>query len=237
MLIKICEEQHRVRNGLTVQEILKNFSSELTKGAICVKINNKLIDLKKNINKSCTFEIITKKCPEYLTVLKHSASHILAQAVKTVFPTVKCWLGSENKIGFYCDFDFKSPVTYEDFSVIEDEMNKIIKANFEISRKIISKQEALDIMKEANEPYKHEMIKSFSDKRKIILYSQGDYVELCSGPHIKSTDQIKYFKLTKISGSHLKNNNDGKDKKLLTRIYGVVFEKKNELEDFLKNFK
>ncbi|MBQ8424476.1 MAG: hypothetical protein IJX17_00460 [Clostridia bacterium] len=234
MRIKLGEEEQSFEYGATVQDILKGFSNEHTKGAVCCKINNKLIDLKKSIKRSCTIEIITKKSPEYIDILKHSASHILEQAVKTVFPTVKCWRASANKIGFYCDFDFKSPITFEDLSVIEDEMDKIIKAHFEITRKEMHRDEAIEIMKEANEPFKIELIESFSDKKKIILYSQGDFVEICSGPHIKSTDQIKHFKLTRFTGSYLKDNKFGIDKKLLTRIYGVVFEKKSELDDFMK---
>ena len=142
MWIKLGEEEKSFKYGLKLKDILKGFSSEDTKGAVCCKINGKLIDLKKSIKRSCTIEVITKKSPDYVEILRHSASHILEQAVKTVFPTVKCWRSSANKIGFHCDFDFKSPLTFDDLSVIEDEMDKIIKANFEITRKEVLRDEA-----------------------------------------------------------------------------------------------
>lgn len=232
MKIKFKGLEKEFENETTIKEIAKSFSAEFEKTAVCGKINNKLIDLNVKINSDCEIEIITKKSPEYQDVLKHSASHILSQAVKTVFPTVKCWVATINENGFYYDFDFKTPITNDDLSVIEDEMNKIIKANFEITRKEISKKEALEIMKEVNEPYKVELIESFPDDKNIILYSQGDYVDVCTGPHVKSTSKIKAFKLTKLSGAYLQ---DDKNRKMLTRIYGVVFDKKSEMEEYFKN--
>ena len=232
MKIKLRDEEREFEQGVSVLDVAKSISEGLARVAVCGKIGDELVDLNYSINEDCALEIITNKSPEYQEVLRHSTAHILAQAVKTVFPTVKCWVGPATKDGFYYDFDFKTPITNEDLVVIEDEMNKIIKANFEIVRKEVSKKEALKIMKDAGETYKVELIESFDDDAIITTYTQGDYIELCRGPHIKSTGIVKAFKLTKMSGAYLKG--DSKNK-MLTRIYGVVFEKKSELEEYLKN--
>ena len=183
------------------------------------------------INNDCALEIITNKSEEYKEILRHSAAHVLAQAVKTIYPNTKCWVGPATKDGFYYDFDFKTPITNDDLKTIEDEMNKIVKANFDIVRKEISKKEAIKLMKNAGEPYKVELIEAFADDELITTYTQGDYIEVCRGPHVKSTGAIKAFKLTKISGAYLKG--DSKNK-MLTRIYGVVFDKKSEMDEYFR---
>ena len=232
MKIKLRDEEREYEQGVTVLDIAKSISEGLARVAACGKIGEELVDLNMPINEDCALEIITTKSPEYQELLRHSTAHVLAQAVKTVFPTAKCWVGPATKDGFYYDFDFKTPITNEDLSVIEDEMNKIIKANFAIVRKEVSKDEALKIMKDAGETYKVELIEGFDDHEPITTYTQGDYIEVCRGPHVKSTGIIKAFKLTKMSGAYLKG--DSKNK-MLTRIYGVVFEKKSELDEYLKN--
>ena len=200
--------------------------------AVCGKLDGELIDLAMPIHGDHNLEIITNKSEEYKEVLRHSGAHILAQAVKTIFPTAKLWVGPATKDGFYYDFDFKTPITNEDLIVIEDEMQKIIKANFEIVRKEVSKKDAIKLMKQNGEPYKVELIEGIPDGEMITTYTQGDYTEVCRGPHVKSTGVIKAFKLTKISGAYLKG--DSKNK-MLTRIYGVAFEKKSEMDEYFKN--
>ena len=233
MEIKLRDEKREFEKGVSVLDIAKSISEGLARVAVCGKVNgSELVDLNAPIENDCELEIITNKSPEYMEVLRHSTAHVLAQAVKTIFPTAKCWVGPATKDGFYYDFDFKTPITNEDLAVIEDEMNKIIKANFEIVRKQVSKAEAIKLMKDAHEPYKVELVEGFDDNAVITTYSQGDYVEVCHGPHVKSTGMIKAFKLTKISGAYLKG--DSKNK-MLTRIYGVVFEKKSEMDEYFKN--
>ena len=231
MKITLRDEVREFEKGVSTLDIAKSISEGLARVAVCGKINDELVDLNMPIENDCTLEIITNKSPEYAEVLRHSTAHVLAQAVKTIFPTAKCWVGPATKDGFYYDFDFKTPITNEDLVVIEDEMNKIIKANFEIVRKEVTKEEAKKLMKDAKEPYKVELIEAFDDNAKITTYTQGDYIEVCAGPHIKSTGLIKAFKLTKISGAYLKG--DSKNK-MLTRIYGVVFDKKSELDEYFK---
>ena len=231
MKITLRDDVKEFEKGVSTLDIAKSISEGLARMAVCGKIGEELVDLNAPINEDCKLEIITNKSPEYQELLRHSTAHVLAQAVKTIYPTAKCWVGPATKDGFYYDFDFKTPITNEDLVLIEDEMNKIIKANFEIVRKEVSKAEAIKIMKAEKEPYKVELIESFDDDATITTYTQGDYTEVCAGPHIKSTGLIKAFKLTKISGAYLKG--DSKNK-MLTRIYGVVFEKKSEMDEYFR---
>ncbi|MBQ7918081.1 MAG: threonine--tRNA ligase [Clostridia bacterium] len=231
MKIKLRDEEREFESGVSVLDVASSISEGLARVAVCGKIDEELVDLNFKIEKDCALEIITNKSEEYKEVLRHSAAHVLAQAVKTIYPNTKCWVGPATKDGFYYDFDFKTPITNDDLKTIEDEMNKIIKANFEIVRKEISKKEAIKLMKAAGEPYKVELIEAFGDDELITTYTQGDYIEVCRGPHVKSTGVIKAFKLTKISGAYLKG--DSKNK-MLTRIYGVVFDKKSEMDEYFK---
>ncbi len=232
MKITLRDEVREFETGVTPNDIAKSISEGLARVAVCGKIGDELVDLNLPITEDCALEIITTKSEEYKEVLRHSTAHVLAQAVKAIYPTAKCWVGPATKDGFYYDFDFKTPITNEDLAVIEDEMNKIIKANFEIVRKEVTKKQAIKLMKDAGEPYKVELIEAIPDDEMITTYTQGDYVEVCRGPHIKSTGLIKAFKLTKISGAYLKG--DSKNK-MLTRIYGVVFDKKSEMDEYFKN--
>ena len=231
MKITLRDEIKEFEVGVSTLDIAKSISEGLARMAVCGKIGDELVDLNMPIKEDCTLEIITNKSPEYQEVLRHSTAHVLAQAVKSIYPTAKCWVGPATKDGFYYDFDFKTPITNEDLSMIEDEMKRIIKANFDIVRKEVTKAEAIKIMKAEKEPYKVELIEGFDDNATITTYTQGDYVEVCAGPHIKSTGLIKAFKLTKISGAYLKG--DSKNK-MLTRIYGVVFDKKSEMDEYFR---
>lgn len=231
MKIKLRDEVREFNEGVSVLDIAKSISEGLARMAVCGKIDGELVDLNKPLKNDCSLEIITTKSDEYKEVLRHSAAHVLAQAVKTIYPNTKCWVGPATKDGFYYDFDFKTPITNEDLKTIEAEMNKIVKANFDIVRKEISKAEAIKLMKKAGEPYKVELIEAMDDNTQITTYTQGDYVEVCRGPHLKSTGLIKAFKLTKISGAYLKG--DSKNK-MLTRIYGVVFDKKSEMDEYFR---
>lgn len=231
MKIKLRDEIREFDKGVSVLDIAKSISEGLARMAVCGKIDGELVDLNKPLENDCSLEIITTKSDEYKEVLRHSTAHVLAQAVKTIYPNTKCWVGPATKDGFYYDFDFKTPITNEDLKTIEAEMNKIIKANFDIVRKEISKADAIKLMKKAGEPYKVELIEAMDDNTHITTYTQGDYIEVCRGPHLKSTGLIKAFKLTKISGAYLKG--DSKNK-MLTRIYGVVFDKKSEMDEYFR---
>lgn len=231
MEIQLRDEVREFEEGVSVFDIAKSISEGLARVAVCGKIDGELVDLDYKINRDCALEIITNKSEEYKEVLRHSSAHILAQAVKAIYPNTKCWVGPATKDGFYYDFDFKTPITNDDLKTIEAEMSRIIKANFDIVRKEISRQDAIKLMKKAGETYKVELIENMPEDAVITTYTQGDYTEVCRGPHVKSTGVIKAFKLTKISGAYLKG--DSKNK-MLTRIYGVVFEKKSEMDEYFR---
>ena len=231
MKIQLRDEVREFDEGVSVLDVAKSISEGLARVAVCGKIDGELVDLNQKLSKDCSLEIITNKSEEYKEVLRHSAAHVLAHAVKAIYPNTKCWVGPATKDGFYYDFDFKTPITNEDLKTIEAEMNKIIKANFDIVRKEISKQDAIKLMKKLGETYKVELIEAMPDDEVITTYTQGDYTEVCRGPHMKSTGMIKAFKLTKISGAYLKG--DSKNK-MLTRIYGVVFDKKSEMDEYFR---
>ena len=215
--------------GVTTAEIAAGISEGLARMAICGKIGENLVDLHTPINSDCELVILTTKDPEYKTIMRHSCAHVLAQAVKSIYPNAQLSIGPATDEGYYYDFDFKSQVTIDDLPKIEAEMQKIIKANFEIKRSEISKKDAIKLMKEENEPYKVQILEGIEDGETVSMYTQGEFFDICRGPHLKSTGLIKAFKLTKLAGAYWRG--DSKNK-MLTRIYGVCFEKKSEMDAY-----
>lgn len=231
MKIQLKDEIREYPKGTTVEEVAKSIGEGLLRAAVCGKIGDELVDLQTKLNQDCSLKIITNKDPEYKTVLRHTTAHILAQAVKTIYPTAKLAIGPATSEGFYYDFDFKSPITQEDLSKIEAEMKRIIKANFEIKRKEISREKALKLMDENEETFKIELIDAIPEGEKITMYSQGDFSDICRGPHLKSTGMVKAFKLTKLAGAYWRGDEHNK---MLSRIYGVVFDKASEMDEYFK---
>ena len=229
MKIKLRDEIREYKEGTTVGDIARDISEGLYRVAVCGKIDGKLVDLALPLENDCTLEIITQKDEEAKEVLRHSAAHVLAQAVKSIYPSSKLTIGPATDDGFYYDFDFKTPITEDDLPKIENEMKKIIKADFEIKRREVSKAEAIKRAREEDETYKVEIIEGFDNDEKVTEYSQGEFTDVCRGPHMKSTGMIKAFKLTKIAGAYWRG--DSKNK-MLTRIYGVAFEKKSEMDEY-----
>ena len=175
-------------------------------------------------------QIITLKDKEGLQVYRHTAAHVLAQAVKNVFPTSKLAIGPTIENGFYYDIEFKTPITQADLPKIENEMKEIIKSDLPIERHVYDKKTALKFFRDFSEPYKIELINDLPAGSVISFYKQGDFMDLCRGPHLPSTGKIKAFKLTSVTGAYWRGNEKNK---MLTRIYGTAFEKKSELEDYL----
>ena len=215
---------------LTAGEIAANISEGLARNAVCVKIDGELKDLLTVVDKDCLMQVITLKDKEGLQVYRHTAAHVLAQAVKNIFPTSKLAIGPTIENGFYYDIEFKTPITRDDLPKIENEMQNIIKSNFPIERLVYDKKDALKIFKGFSEPYKTELINDLPAGSVISFYKQGDFMDLCRGPHLPSTGRIKAFKLTSVTGAYWRGNEKNK---MLTRIYGTAFEKKSELEDYL----
>ena len=214
----------------TVGEIAMQISEGLFRNAVCGKVDGNLVDLSEVIDKDAELQIITLKDKEGLQVYRHTCSHVLAQAVKNIFPTSKLAIGPTIENGFYYDIEFKTPITQQDLIKIESEMKDIIKGDFPIERIVYSKRDAVKIFKDFSEPYKVELINDLPAKSVISCYKQGDFMDLCRGPHLPSTGKIKAFKLTSVTGAYWRGDEKNK---MITRIYGTAFAKKAELDEYL----
>ena len=218
-----------VEQNSTCYDIAKQISEGLARNAVCAKVNGKLVDLSEPVTEDSSVEIVTLKDKEGLDVYRHTCSHVLAQAVKAVFPTCHLAIGPVIENGFYYDFEFKTPISTEDFSKIEDEMKKIIKADFKIERFELPREEAIKLMKKYNEPYKVELIEDLPEGEHISFYKQGEFTDLCRGPHLPSTGKIKAYRLINIAGAYWRGDEHNK---MLTRIYATAFPKKDEMEEY-----
>ncbi len=213
---------------VTPAQVAKEISEGLYASAVAATADGKLVDLEHTLSADTKLSIITKKDPLYLNVLRHTASHILAQAVLRLYPDAKLAIGPAIENGFYYDFDFSEPVTIADAEKIEKEMAKISAEKLEVKRFLLSKSEALEKMKD--QPYKQELIQELGDDEEISFYSQGEFCDLCAGPHLKNTGEVKHFKILSITGAYWRGSEKNK---MLTRIYATAFPKKQELDDYI----
>ena len=188
--------------GITALEAAGRISEGLARNALIARVDGELVDLTKKLTGDCTLEILTFKDEEGRQAYRHTTAHILAQAVKNIYPDAQLAIGPSIANGFYYDFDFPSPVTMADFEKIEKEMQSIIKADFPIEREEVSRNKALTKMRGFGEQYKVQLIEDLPKDAKITLYSQGGFTDLCRGPHLVSTGKVKYFKLTQIAGAY-----------------------------------
>ncbi len=215
-------------NGVTPMQVAEEISAGLAANAVAATADGKLIALEHTLTEDTNLSIVTKKDPLALTVLRHTASHVLAQAIKHLYPDTKFAIGPAIENGFYYDFDFSKPVTAEDIPAIEKEMAKIAAEKIELKRYLLSKEDALKKME--GQPYKQELISELPDGEEISFYEQGDFTDLCAGPHLKSTADVKHFKILSVTGAYWRGNEKNK---MLTRIYATAFNKKQELDDYL----
>ena len=220
-----------VEDGATCLQAAQKISDGLARNAVAAKINGVLCDLSKKLAQGDKLEIVTLKDKEGLEVYRHTCAHVLAQAIKNIYPTCKLAIGPVIDNGFYYDIDFNTPITQDDFAKIESEMNKIIKAKTPIERFELPRAEALKLMKKYKESYKAELINDLPEDAVISFYKQGTFTDLCRGPHLPNTGKIKAFKLVSISGSYWRGNEKNK---MLTRIYGVAFAKKDEMDAYFQ---
>ncbi len=220
-----------VEDGATCLQAAQKISEGLARNAVAAKINGELCDLSKTLSHGDKLEIVTLKDKEGLEVYRHTCAHVLAQAIKNIYPTCKLAIGPVIDNGFYYDIDFNTPITQDDFTKIESEMNKIIKAKTPIERFELPRAEALKLMKKYKESYKAELINDLPENAVISFYKQGTFTDLCRGPHLPNTGKIKAFKLVSISGSYWRGNEKNK---MLTRIYGVAFAKKDEMDAYFQ---
>ena len=215
----------------SVYDIALDISEGLARAACCAKIDGETVDLRTMATQDCRLEICTAKDPEGLAALRHTTSHVLAEAVKRVFPDAKLAIGPSIEEGFYYDFDHEA-FSREDLDKLEAEMKKIIKEGHKLERFTLPRAEAVKFMEERNEPYKVELIRDLPEDAEISFYDQGGFVDLCAGPHLMSTKNIKAYKLISSSMAYWRGDSN---KAQLQRIYGTVFQKKEELEAHLEH--
>lgn len=220
-----------VAKDTPVTEIVSKISEGLARVALIAKFNGELIDLSRKLEEDGSLEILTFKDDEGKNAYRHTAAHILAQAVKNIYPNAKLAIGPSISNGFYYDFDFETPITIDDFEMIEKEMQSIIKADLPIERTEVSRQSALIQMRGFNEPYKIQLIEDLPKDSTLTFYRQGAFTELCRGPHLLSTGKVKFIKLTQLAGAYWRGNEKNK---MLTRIYGTAFDKKSDLTEYIE---
>ncbi len=216
--------------SMSVIEIAKDISEGLARAACAGEINGEVVDLRTEVSEDCELNILTANDKEGLQVVRHTASHVMAEAVKRLFPEAKLAIGPSIDTGYYYDFEHE-PFSREDLDKIEAEMKKIIKEGHELKRFTLPRAEAIKFMEERNEPYKVELIQDLPEDAEISFYDQGGFVDLCAGPHLMSTKGIKAFKLTSSSGAYWRGDSD---RTMLQRIYGTAFNKKEELAEYLE---
>ncbi len=215
--------------AMAIIDIAKDISEGLARVACAGEVNGEVKDLRTVIDADCELNILTANDPKGLAVYRHTTAHVMAEAVKRVFPEAKLTIGPSIDNGFYYDFDHAA-FSRDDLDKIEAEMKKIIKEGKALERFTLSREEAIKFMEDRNEPYKVELIRDLPEGSEISFYSQGEFTDLCAGPHLMSTKTIKAFKLTSSSGAYWRGNSDNA---MLQRIYGTSFAKKEELEDYL----
>ena len=232
MIIKLKDGSVKEYSApVTAAEMTKDISMGLYRNACCVSINGKIADLRTVVESDCDFEVLTFDDEDGKKAFNHTASHVMAQAVKRLYPNAKLTIGPAIENGFYYDFDVDTHFTQDDLDKIEKEMKVIIKENYPIERFELPADEAIKLMEEKGEPYKIELIKEHSEKGEpISFYKQGEFTELCAGPHIPEMKVIKAFKLTNCTGAYWRGDEKNK---MLCRVYGIAFPKASMLEDYL----
>ena len=233
-MIKITLKDGSVRefeNAVSAADITKEISMGLYRNACSCKINGEVKDLRTVVDTDCEFEVLTFDNADGKKTFNHTASHIMAQAVKRLYPDVKLTIGPAIDSGFYYDFDVETPFSPEDLEKIEKEMKAIVKENPDIEKFELEPADAVKLMKEKNEPYKVELINEHAEKGEpISFYRQGEFTELCAGPHLMDIKAVKAFKLTNCTGAYWRGDANNK---MLCRVYGTAFPKASMLEEHL----
>ena len=231
MIIKLKDgSKKEYAQPMSVYEIAADISEGLARMSTAAEVNGEVVDLRTVIDTDCELNILTPSSPEGLAALRHTASHVLAEAVKRLYPQAKLAIGPSIDTGFYYDFDHE-PFSREDLDNIEKEMKKIIKEGAKLEKFTLPREEAIKFMEEKDEPYKVELIRDLPEDAEISFYRQGEFVDLCAGPHMMSTKNIKAFKLISSSGAYWRGNEKNK---MLARIYGTAYSKKEELAAHLE---
>ncbi|PRY83998.1 threonine--tRNA ligase [Alkalibacterium olivapovliticus] len=218
-----------VNKGTTAKEIAGNIAKSLEKKGLAAKWNGELVDFSQELTEDGVLEIVTPDHEDALSVLRHSTAHLMAQAIKRLYPDVKFGVGPAIENGFYYDTDTEHPITDEDLGKIEDEMMAIVKENLPIVRKKITREDALELFKD--DPYKVELITDLPEEDALTVYEQGEFVDLCKGIHVPSTGRIQVFKLLSLAGAYWRGNSSNK---MMQRVYGTAFFDKKALKEYIK---
>jgi len=222
--------QRRFDQPVTVDEVAAGIGAGLRKAALAGRVNGKLVDTSYVIADDANLAIVTDKDADGLDIIRHSTAHLLAQAVKELFPDAQVTIGPVIEDGFYYDFAYKRPFTTEDLAAIEAKMAELAKADQKVTRRVLSRDEAVTFFRRLGEIYKAEIIASIPEKEEISLYGQGNWVDLCRGPHVPSTGKLKAFKLTKVAGAYWRGDSRNE---MLQRIYGTAWADRKQLEEYL----
>ncbi len=217
-------------NAVTVMDVAQSIGSGLAKATLAGRVNNVLVDASTLIDKDASLQIITAKDEEGVDVIRHSTAHLLAQAVKQLFPEAQVTIGPVIENGFYYDFSYQRPFTPDDLKAIEIKMQQLVAEDIVISRSVLSRDAAVSFFKDLGENYKAELIESISAEQELSLYQQGGFTDLCRGPHVPSTGKLSSFKLMKIAGAYWRGNSENE---MLQRIYGTAWSDKKELQAYL----
>ena len=223
--------QRRFDHPVTVDEVAGGIGAGLRKAALAARVNGTLVDTSYVIAEDADLAIVTDKDPEGLEVIRHSTAHLLAQAVKELFPEAQVTIGPVIEDGFYYDFAYQRPFTPEDLAAIEAKMTELAQADQKVTRRVMARDEAVKFFQGLGELYKAEIIASIPDKEEISLYGQGNWVDLCRGPHVPSTGKLKAFKLTKVAGAYWRGDSRNE---MLQRIYGTAWPDKKQLDQYLQ---
>ncbi len=221
----------QVPEGSTVLDVAKQIGSRLAKAAVAGRVNDELVDLNAKVNAGDKVSIVTVDSEEGREILRHSTAHVMAQAVKRLFPEAKLAIGPAIENGFYYDFDLPEPLSAEQLTAIESEMERIVQEDLPFSRKILPKDEADRFFAEHGEDYKRELVRDIPDDETVSLYQQGDFVDLCRGPHVPSTKALKAYKLQNVAGAYWRGDSA---RPMLQRIYGLAFPRQDELNEHLR---
>src|SRR2546425_3938555 len=215
---------------VTVAEIAASIGPGLARAALAGKVNGKLVDASQRIDADAEVAIVTERDPEGVEILRHSTAHLLAHAVKELFPDAQVTIGPVIENGFYYDFSYKRPFTPEDLAAIEKRMAEISKRDLPVARKLMPRDQAVALFSSIGEHYKAEIIASIPAEEEVSLYREGDFIDLCRGPHVPSTGRLKVFKLTKVAGAYWRGDSRNE---MLQRIYGTAWAKKEDLDAYL----
>ncbi len=222
--------QRTFETAVSVAEVAASIGAGLAKAALAGRVDGMLVDTSHRIERDVALAIVTDKDPDALEIIRHSTAHLLAQAVQSIYPTAQVTIGPVVENGFYYDFSFERPFTPEDLEKFEARMKELAKADHRVERRLMARDEAVSLFKGMGEHYKAEIIESIPAGQDISLYGQGDWFDLCRGPHVPSTGKLKAFKLTKVAGAYWRGNSDNE---MLQRVYGTAWRTEQELKEYL----